>query len=161
MTTAEKFVAFCLVAFGTTMLVRHGAMALHPARPADMPANAFFAQSGYNLDRNEPTGEWIACVLKYDASADFCRVTDPKGTVIYEGEFLPSDGSPALPTGQIRVATQETQDTWIDGPAEDGPIPVIPLVNGKILVPSDDTYALTYRWNQNPDELKRIQGSGV
>jgi hypothetical protein len=124
-----------------------------------MPSNSVFVQSGYNLDRNEAVGDWIACRAKEDASADTCRVTDAKGDVIYQGDFLPVDGGPIVLDSQIKVAAEgEKRDLWVNGPAEGGPVPVIPLASGQVLVPADDTAALADRWRMNPDELRRVQG---
>jgi len=158
MKTSSKLAIAVLVTAGAVLVIRHGAMALHPAIPKDMPGNSYFVQSGYNLNRNEPTGQWIACREDSDEGADFCRVTDTNGTVIYQGDFLPVNGSKEVSADQLRVAAKEEQNLWVDGPAESSPVPAIPLANGEVLVPRDDTYALAYRWSINPDELHRVEG---
>jgi hypothetical protein len=81
-----------------------------------------------------------------------CRVTDPQGLVIYQGEFLPVDGSPPLSPDQLRVATSGNANIWVEGPFGEGPLPAIPLANGRVLVPGADAYALAARWRQNPDD---------
>lgn len=124
-----------------------------------MPANSYFLQSGYNLQRNEPIGQWIACRPDPGQGADLCRVTDHTGQVIFQGDYLPLHGAEALPAEELQVATGEVlNDLWVRGPAESGPVPVIPLANGKILVPAADADALADRWARNPDELHRITG---
>jgi hypothetical protein len=158
MTATAKLVASLVITAGTVLLVRHGVTALNPAIPKDMPRNAYFAQSGYNLQRNEPLGDWIACRLDAEQNADLCRVTDNHGVVIYQGEFLPLHGSQPVPADQLKIAANDDPGSlWVRGPAEGGPVPVIPLVNGKILVPRDDSDALADRWAKNSDELNRIE----
>jgi hypothetical protein len=158
MTGSSKLALSCLIALGAFMLVRHGVTALRPARPVDMPSSSYFVQSGYDLARNEPTGEWIACRDDAEEAADFCRVTDARGSVIFQGDFLPMRERGPIPVSQLRIAGETDRSLWVQGPAENGPVPVIPLANGDVLVPSDDTYALSVRWRQNPDELRRLQG---
>jgi len=159
MTGTTRLATSLLFAAGSFLMIRQGFRALDPARPPDMPANSYFLQSGYNLQRNEPLGQWIACRPDPGQSADLCRVTDHDGQVIFEGEYLPLHGSEALPEEELRIATrQKLNSLWVRGPAENGPVPVIPLANGKLLVPVADNDALADRWAKNPDELNRITG---
>lgn len=146
------------VVFGIFLLVHHGVNALHATVPTDMPRDASFAQSGYDIQHNEPRGNWIACRADIRQSTDFCRVTDAHGTVIYQGAFLPVNSSRPVAAAQLKVATVDEKRLWVRGPAEAAPVPVIPLTNGAILVPAGDAYALADRWNSNPDELRRIEG---
>ena len=155
MSVTSKLIVSCFAVLGVVLLVRHGASALTPAVPQGMP-NAVFIPAGYNPADNEMKGEWIACNNHPEEGTVHCRVTDGQGTVIFQGEFLPLDGSPAMPSDQLRIATSGKADIWVEGPTEAGPVPVIPLANGELLVPSDDVYALTVRWRDNPDELRRL-----
>jgi hypothetical protein len=156
MRVTSKVILSCLVVLGAVLIIRHGEEALQPALPKDMPNNAVFVAAGYDIAHNEKQGEWIACSNDPEQGTDRCRVTDPHGTVIYEGEFLPVNGSQPLPADQLKVATSGKADIWVQGPAEQGPVPVIPLANGAMLVPSADAYALGARWSKNPDELRRL-----
>ena len=156
MSVTAKLILSCFVVVGSVLVVRHGAAALTPAVPQDMPKNAAFVPAGYDLAHNEKQGEWIACSNDPDRGTDSCRVTDAHGAVIFQGEFLPVNGSQAVPGDQLKIATSGKADMWVEGPTEEGPVPVIPLANGEILVPSDDAYALAVRWSKDPGEFQRL-----
>ncbi len=148
----------CIVAIvGGYFLIVHGTRALNASLPKDMPRDADFIQTGYDLDHNEAKGQWIACRDDHENNNDFCRVTDPRGTVVYQGAFEPFDYPAALPNDQLRVATRFS-NIWVNGPSEHGPVPVIPLRNGKLLVPVQDRDALADRWSHNPEELRQLNG---
>jgi hypothetical protein len=159
MTAMTKVVSSVAITAGICLFLYQGDKALKPARPNDMPSNAHFVQTGYNLQRNEPIGQWIACRPDTDRGADLCRITDNLGTVIFQGDFLPLAGHVALPTEELLVARDEKPSSaWVQGPAERGPVPVIRLDNGQLLVPAGDADALADRWARDPDELARIEG---
>lgn len=158
MTPARQTAGFILLAAVTILLVRHGAAALRPARPNDMPADSQFVVSGYDLLHNEPKGDWIVCRPDLPEDANFCRVTDSHGVVIFQGDFLPVSGSRAVPPARLRVASPDLDRMFVRGPAEGGLVPVIPLADGQLLVPAADSAALADRWARDPDELQRISG---
>lgn len=159
MSASRKIVGLLLVCLVAILLVRHGAAALRPARPKDMPATAQFVVSGYDLLHNEPKGDWIACRPDAVEDANFCRVTDAHGTVIFQGDFLPVSGHRPVSQANLRIASSDLDldHIFVRGPAEGGLVPVIPLVGGELLVPAADSIALADRWTKNPDELQRIQ----
>ena len=159
MSAARRFVATLILVVAVVLLVRHGAAALRPSRPKDMPATAQFIVSGYDLPHNEPKGDCIACRPDLAENANFCRVTDSHGVVIYQGEFLPVSGHRPVSQANLRVASADLDldHIFVRGPAEGGLVPVIPLVGGELLVPAADSIALADRCNKNPDELQRIQ----
>ena len=137
-------------------MVRHGGMSMRPALPADMPAQASFLQSGYDISRLEPRGSWIACGTDHRQETNWCRVTDARGDVVYEGDYLPLHGQAPLPLEKIELSRADPDKLWITGPVEGGPVPVFPLANGNVLVPAADRDALATRWAQNPSELRAI-----
>ena len=157
--TTRRFAATLLLVVAIVFLVRHGAAALRPSRPKDMPSTAQFVVSGYDLLHNEPKGDWIACEPDLVENANFCRVTDAHGIVIYQGDFLPVSGHRPLSQANLRVSSADLDldHIFVRGPAEGGLVPVIPLVGGELLVPAADSIALADRWTKNPDELQRIQ----
>jgi hypothetical protein len=157
MRTSNKFFLGLLTVVAGVLLVRHANMGLQPARPADMPAGANFVESGYDITHNEPKGDWIACSTDSEENADFCRVTDDRGEVVYQGDFLPLRSEQPLPADQLQVARMSPDHLFVQGPAEAGPVPVIRLVNGKVLVPAADSEALADRWSNHPEELAEIQ----
>lgn len=158
MTRIGKLTLSCIAIAATFLAIRHGANALHATLPKDMPPNAQFLPSGYDISRNEAEGEWIACRLDPDADADFCRVTDAHGVVIYQGNFLPLSGAQPAPPSDLKVATDKPEgDLWVEGRSADGPVPMIPLVNGQVLAPVVDRFNLATLWTDDPEALRRVQ----
>ncbi len=157
MTASSKLAGFVLIAVSAILLIRHGASALRPTLPKNMPATAQFVVSGYDLQHNEPKGDWIACRPDLVEQASFCRVTDSHGMVIFQGNFLPVSGHRAVSQANLRISSPDLSKMFVRGPAEGGLVPVIPLVSGEILVPAADSIALADRWAKDPDELQRLQ----
>ena len=131
---------------------------MRPALPSDMPAQAQFMQSGYDIAHLEPTGAWIACGTDRAAQANWCRVTDAHGQVVYEGDYLPLRNQVPLPLDRIELSHSDPTKLWVSGPTEGAPVPVIPLVDGDFLVPSADRDALADRWAGDPQELQNLSG---
>ena len=148
------FAAICIF-----FLVRHGRYALGPERPRDMPAEAQFVQSGYDVEHNEPEGNWVACGLNAGRNANWCRVTDHQGMVVYEGDFLSTRSPVPLALDEIHLAEISPSHLWLPGPAEGGPVPVIPLKEGGFLVPAADREAFQDRWASRTDELQEISAA--
>ncbi len=159
MRASNQVIVFVLAVAGIFLVVRHGDMASHPALPTDMPRGSNFVPSGYDVSRLEAKGQWVACSTDTAQNTDFCRVTDTRGNVVYQGDFLPLRSAEPLPADALKVASIKADRMWVEGPAEKGPVPVIPLANGALLVPAADNLALADRWQSNPAELKRIAGS--
>ena len=157
MSAYSKAVLFLFAVVAGYILVVHGDRALDASLPKDMPHDANFVQTGYDVAHNEVQGQWIACRADQEQGNDFCRVTDPKGTVVYQGAFAPYDYPVQLSNDQLRIANIKSS-IWVNGPAEQGPVPVIPLKNGKLLVPVQDREALADRWTRNPAELRWLSG---
>ena len=123
-----------------------------------MPIDSQFVVSGYDLQHNEPKGDWIVCRPDLPEGANFCRVTDAHGIVIFQGDFLTVANSQPVPQSRLRIASANLDRMFIRGPAEGGLVPVIPLAGGELLVPAADSTALADRWARDPDELQRISG---
>ncbi len=157
MKLSSKAVLFAVAFVAGYFLVVHGSRALDPSLPKDMPQNAHFVQSGFDIEHSEAQGQWIACRDNHGEENNYCRITDLNGTVVYEGAFVPYDHPGSLPDEQLHVSNKST-NIWITGPAKRGPIPVIPMRNGEILVPVQDREALLARWSENPAELRQIAG---
>ena len=157
MRTSNKFALSLLAVIGGILLVQHANQGLQPARPLDMPAGAHFVASSYDLTLNEPKGDWVACIIDRTQNADFCRVTDDRGAVVYQGDFLPLRSEEPVPAGELQVARMNADHLFVEGPAEEGPVPVIRLVNGAVLVPIADSEALADRWSSHPEELRQIE----
>ena len=155
---ASRLALLLILAAGTFFLIRHGNMAINPSLPTDMPRGAHFVQSGYDVAHLEARGDWVACSTDSAQNTDFCRVTDQHGNVVYEGDFLPLRSENPVSAEDLQVARIDADHLWVQGPAEEGPVPVIPLANGQMLVPADDNEALADRWRNNPAEFRRLEG---
>jgi hypothetical protein len=139
-----------------TVLVGYQArIALSAALPSDMPRSARFSQAGYDVATNQPLGQWVACHPSPEQSADWCRVTDQRGSVVFEGLFLPVDSPDPVLSGQLKLASIDEARLWTFGPAEQAPVPVIPLEDGQRLVPVADRLALLTRWAGDPNESQK------
>ena len=125
-----------------------------------MPPNAKFLQSGFDVATNEPQGDWVACTLHASDGLNWCRVTDQKGMVLYEGDFLPVNSDQPLGNDQLNVAPANPRKIWVRGPAEGGPVPAIPLTGGAVLVPASDRDALKQRWATDPTEYDTVRDTG-
>ena len=157
MRTSNKVALGVLSVIAGVLLITHARLGLQPARPRDMPAGAHFVESSYDISRNEAKGDWIACSTDSAQNADFCRVTDDRGEVVYQGDFLPLRSQQPLPADQLQVGQMNADYLFVQGPAEEGPVPVIKLTNGVVLVPAADSEALADRWSNHPEELRQIE----
>ena len=157
MTDPSRFALSVLLTGGIAILTLHGVRALGPSVPNNMPSDSHFIQSGYDIRQNEPLGNWISCRVDAAEAADFCRVTDHLGIVIYQGEFTSLSGGRAVPQADLLFTRADPRGLWTQGPTENAPVPVIPLAGGQILVPAADAHTLANRWAKNPDELARLQ----
>jgi len=79
-------------------------------------------------------GWWEGCWLDSDHRTDYCRLYGPglSPPVVYEGRFMPCDGSQPIPTSELRLRPpRQSSDMWIF------PGFVAFLENGRLLVPTD------------------------
>ena len=147
--------AFAIVAL-SLIVYRQSRVALHAAVPSDMPREARFVQTGYDASSNEPLGQWIACQTSSQQPGDWCRVTDQNGSVVFEGLFLPIDSAAPVPQEHLVIGRIDRNRLWTSGPAEQSPVPVIPLTDGQTLVPVADRLLLIARWSQASGEPERF-----
>ena len=153
-----KISAFSLAVCGGVLLAQHAIRATNAALPSDMPRDAHFLASGFDIATSEAQGNWIACRVNPEQATDWCRVTDQKGSVVFQGDYLPADSPIAVSADELQVANVRPDRIWVRGPVEQGPVPVIALTNGKVLVPAADREALDQRWSLDPAELNRVSG---
>ena len=79
--------------------------------------------------------------------------------MVYEGDFLPLEGGAALPGADLKVnQTQDPEKMWVESPSSGGPVPVILVRRGVVLVPAEDREALAARWASDPAELNEVRG---
>ena len=155
MSSTSKFVLICCVLLVAGTLIYRRDIAINPALPNDMPADARFLATGYDLEHNERRGTWVACQPD-GTGAQRCRVTDARGMVLFQGEYAAVRDAHANPASTIAAPAAGTLH-WVNGPAEGGPVPVIPMTDGTLLVPYADRDALIDRWSQHPEEWQAIK----
>lgn len=155
LSAGSKAVLFCCIALVGVMLIYRGNLAMDPGLPNDMPKDARFMPTGYDLAHNERKGTWVAC--QPDGSGTtFCRVTDAQGMVIFQGDYLPVRDSHSVADGGDEINATSSTLRWVEGPFEGAPVPIIPMSDGSWLVPIADRDALVGRWNRNPDEWQKL-----
>ena len=93
MGTLTKLAVSVVVVSAAVVFVRHSATALRPSLPRDMPSQSRFLQTGFNLQVNEPEGEWVACGQDADQQTNFCRISDAHGIIVFQGR-LPARAQP-------------------------------------------------------------------
>lgn len=106
-----------------------------PSRPNGVAADAVFLWAP-NVGLPAPRrGWWISC--EEDADRNRCTLSDINGKTEYEGEFLSSDGGGPLPSNQLKIDANKTQNNkvWV-GRALGALVPLVYLENGKVLIPA-------------------------
>jgi hypothetical protein len=104
-------------------------------RPHGVSSHALYVQPnnvGFTLHE---TGYWLDCWFDKDANLDRCRLTDAKGTALFEDVFLTCVGQTALPQGELVLDARRTGDTWIQSQDKKINVPLAYLENRHILLP--------------------------
>lgn len=104
-----------------------------PFRPKGVPSTAVFLRAPATGAPGAPQGEWLACTER--EGHNYCRLTDKSGRTEFEGEFIRSHGSNAVPDDQLRInalATSKDESVWLS----DTWVPLVHLENGEILIPA-------------------------
>jgi hypothetical protein len=106
-----------------------------PQRPHGISPNALHVEPnnvGFTLHK---TGYWLDCRFDKNANVDRCRLTDAKGTGLFEDVFLPCVGQNPLPQSELVLNTRWTGYTWTQSQDKRVNVPVVYLKNGQILLP--------------------------
>lgn len=93
-----------------------------PVRPRNVPQTAIFALG------NKGIGWWHDCTFNETDGHPHCTIWNRKGSVLYEGIFLPYDRMP--------LAANELKPTYNPRFADNSQF--INLQNGRILIPGSD-----------------------
>ena len=105
-----------------------------PQRPHSVSSNALHIGTtnvGFTLHR---TGYWLDCWFDKDSNVDRCRLTDAKGTGLFEDVFLPCAGQAPLPQSELIFDARWTGDKWIRSDKGIN-IPIVYLEYGRALLP--------------------------
>ena len=109
-----------------------------PGRPANVSADAVFLWAGHLGLPAPKHGTWIECWRNEAAVTNNCRLTEMDGTRSYDGDFVPSDGKPAVQRMELQIEAEPTSDTtnWVRINGILG-APLVFLKNGTVLIPKD------------------------
>ncbi len=106
-----------------------------PQRPRTISSNALHVEPnnvGFTVHK---AGYWLDCRFDKIANVDRCRLTDAKGTRLFEDVFLPCVGQRPLPQSELVLNTRRTGYTWTQSPDKKINVPVVYLEDGQILLP--------------------------
>ena len=106
-----------------------------PARPKTLPATAIWVRTPPTPLEFSPQGDWLACWLNKARNSDYCRVTDYRGKLEFEGDFSPISGLNPVPDSDLRLKNG-TGDLWAWSDQDKRSVPVAYLQDGTILVPT-------------------------
>ena len=151
-------VSFVAICWGASWL-QHKQVASEPSTgqhaPSDVAAGATFGKSGAGSTGSQSKGQWVSCHEDSARETDWCQVTDQSGTILYKGDFLPVGEVHRVPQARLLIGHFDSANGWVDGPNESLPVPVVPLLDGTLLVPADDSIDLKARWDRDPSERNR------
>lgn len=148
---------FTVVAAVGFVYASHYIATKHSGTPATMPKDATFIAGNFDYMKMRTRGEWVSCHSDVRSPNDWCRIADQSGGILFEGKFLPVGKDKPLPDSQIKIASYDIDNHWVTGPTETFKVPVVPLQNGTLLVPSTDTHSLAARWKAHPEELAALK----
>jgi hypothetical protein len=105
-----------------------------PQRPHTVSSSAIHVQPTDAPFMLRLTGYWLDCWYDKNANVDRCKLTDGRGSAVFEDVFLPCAGQTPLPQSELVFKSRWTGSTWIR--SDKGIyVPTIYLANGEILLP--------------------------
>ena len=133
--TPRKFIG---LAFGTVIVLVVAVLwwaGRPPQRPHGVSSNAIHVEQenvGFTLRQ---TGYWLDCWLDKDSNVDRCRLTDAKGTGLFEDVFLPCvGGQNPLPQSELVLVAPRTGYTWTRSDDKGISVPIVHLKYGPVLL---------------------------
>ena len=133
--TPKKFTGVVLGAVVVLVAVVLSWAGRPPQRPHGVSPNALHVEPnnvGFTLHKK---GYWLDCWFDKDANVDRCRLTNAKGTGLFEDAFLPCVGQTPLPQSELVLNARWTGNTWTQSQDKRINVPVVFLENGQILLP--------------------------
>jgi hypothetical protein len=106
-----------------------------PLRPRNVSYNAIHLDPnkvGFTLRQ---TGYWLDCWFDKDSNVDRCRLTDAKGTMLFEDVFLPCVGQTKYDQSDLVFDAMRTGYTWTGSHDNGIKVPVVYLKFGSVLLP--------------------------
>lgn len=105
-----------------------------PRRPASVSSSALHFEPNNVPFTLHKTGYWLDCWFDERTNVDRCKLTDVKGTALFEDVFLPCEGQSPLQRDLVFDA-RRTGYTWTGSYDKGINVPVVYLENGQILLP--------------------------
>ena len=104
-----------------------------PQRPHTVSSSAIHVQPSDAPLMLRLTGYWLDCWFDKNANVDRCKLTDRRGSGVFEDVFLPCAGQTPVPQSELLFA-RWTGFTWTR--SDKGIyVPTVYLSNGQILLP--------------------------
>jgi hypothetical protein len=157
--TTIPLILFTIAGIAVLVYLEKNGPSLSPTLPSDMPTAARFAKASANPSSHQVAGIWIACNEDNDRHTDWCQLTDQSGAVVYKGDFLPVGSIRRAPQSELRIGHFDPIKGWVNGPNESFPVPVVPLADGTLLVPADETLELGAQWSGDPSQVEQLRAS--
>jgi hypothetical protein len=106
-----------------------------PQRPHSVSSNALHVElrkAGFTLHK---TAYWLDCWLDKDSNVDRCRLTDAKGTGLFEDVFLQCPGGQnPLPQSELVLRARWNGYSWSRSRDKGIKVPVVYLKDGRVLL---------------------------
>jgi hypothetical protein len=133
--TPKKFVGLAL---GTVIVLAVAVLwwaGRPPQRPHGVSSNAIHVEQehvGFTLHR---TDDWLDCWFEKDSNVDRCRLTDAKGTGLFEDVFLQCPGGQnPLPQSELILRARWNGYSWSRSRDKGIKVPVVYLKHGRVLL---------------------------
>ncbi len=105
-----------------------------PQRPKTVSSSAIHVQPTDAPLTLRLTGYWLDCWFDKNANVDRCKLTDARGSGVFEDVFLPCGRQTPLPQSELVFKARSTGSTWTR--SDKGIfVPTVYLANGEILLP--------------------------
>jgi hypothetical protein len=129
----SRVVVGTVIIFAAVVLLWEGR---EPRRPRTVSSNALYVLPDNAPLRFHNRGYWLDCWFDEQANVDRCRLTDEKGTGLFEDVFLPCIGKEPLRQSVLvfNGRRQWTGDIWNQSADKGTKIPVV-YVDGQVLLP--------------------------
>jgi len=104
-----------------------------PRRPRFMPVNSVWIDAP-SLPISWHHGWWFGCGLSSSGNANYCRLVEAEGPLVYASEYLPCSTRSPMDENNIHlVPPPDGESMWLFGEGSDGVVGF--LANGDLLLP--------------------------
>jgi hypothetical protein len=115
-----------------------------PDLPNGMPKNSVWIEPPPAPFETSKRGYWLGCWQDKTTSSPKCRLTDTKGQLLFEDNFVPyGDSERVFGLNDLKLQKVLTTEMWVF--LEDGGVPIVHLKNGTMLIPASKYAAVKMR----------------